>query len=172
MEATIIDNAATPLQTDQRERIEVQTIEIQKHAEEKCRQIRKPDMVFSKPVRYWGMRRRSYKELIKSVKGKVRNGSNVIRRAKRHGIPHPKGLTLTQLEDGVSFCKHRMHTNRLNSRGLRRGHLRNCLIRAEDLGNKDKVKGIKGVINREESGRMWYFINRVTDDPRTRGCHI
>ena len=43
-------------------------------------------------------------------------------------------------------------------------------MRAEDLGDKVKVKAIKGVINREESGRMWYFINRMTDDPRTGGC--
>ena len=50
LEAEIIDNAATPLQAAQLERIDVQTIEIQKHAEEKCRQIRKPDMVSSKPV--------------------------------------------------------------------------------------------------------------------------
>ena len=123
----------------------MQTIEIQKYAEEKCRQIRKPDMPFSEPVQYWGMRRRSYKEFIKWVKGKVRNGSNVIRCAKGHGIPHPKRLTLIQLEDGVSFCKYRMHVNRLNSRGLRRAHLRNCLIRAEDLGDKDKVKRSRGL---------------------------
>ena len=69
LEAEIIDNAATPLQAAQLEQIDVQTIEIQKHAEEKCRQIRKPDMPFSEPVRYWSMRRRSYKELIKWVKG-------------------------------------------------------------------------------------------------------
>ena len=75
-----------------------------------------------------------------------------------------------QLEDGVSFCKHRMQNNRLNSRGLRRGHLRNCLLQAEDLGDQVKVKAIKEVLSREESGRMWYFINRVTDDPRTGGC--
>ena len=74
------------------------------------------------------------------------------------------------MEDGVNFCKHRMHMNRLNSRGLWQPLLRNCLIRAEDIGDKDKANGIKGVINREESGRMWYFINRVTDDPRTGGC--
>ena len=164
MEATIIDNAATPLQAAQLERIDVQTIEIQKHAEEKCRQIRKPDMAFSEPVRYWIMRQRSYKKLIKWVKGKIRNSSNVIRRAKRHGIPYPKRLTLAQMEDGLNCCKHIMHMNRLNSRGLRRAHLRNCIFRAENLGDKDKVNGIKGVINREENGRMWYFIIRVTDD--------
>ena len=170
LEREIVDNAATVEQKEELERIDVQTIEIQRHAEAKCRQIRKPDLVFSEPVRYWSMRRRSYMELIKMMKGKVRNISNVIKNAKRHGIPHPKYLTLAQLEDGVDYCKYKIHGHRLNSEGLRRVHLRTCLVRAEDLGDAEKVKGIKGVIKREENGRMWYFINRVTDDPKTGGC--
>ena len=82
LEKEIIDHAATSEQKEELERIDVQTIEIQKHAEAKCRQIRKPDLVFSEPVRYWGMRRRSYTELVKLMKNKDRNVSNGIKRAK------------------------------------------------------------------------------------------
>ena len=31
------------------------------------------------------------------------------------------------------------------------------------------MKGVRGVIQREENSRMWYFINRVTDDPKSGG---
>ena len=31
------------------------------------------------------------------------------------------------------------------------------------------MKGVRGAIQREENSRMWYFINRVTDDPKSGG---
>ena len=52
LEEEIIDKAATSEQKEELEQIDVQTIDIQKHAEAKCRQIRKPDLAFSEPVRY------------------------------------------------------------------------------------------------------------------------
>jgi hypothetical protein len=55
---------------------------------------------------------------------------------------------------------------KLQAIGLRKVHLRNCLIAAEDLRDKEKFKGILRVIEREEQKSMWGAIRRVTDDPR------
>ena len=81
-------------------------------------------------------------------------------------IPNPKSLTALQCNDGIKYCKLRIIELRKSAKGLRRVHNRNCLVRAEDLGDKDKVKRIKQNINREEGKVMWYVINKATDDPR------
>lgn len=159
----------TEEQQAESERLDMQMIEIQCAAEAKCRQIRKPDLPFSMPVRYWGMRRRSYNDLKRCHEGKVRNVANVMNRAKANRIPDPRSLSLQQYIDGAAYCKGQMHKLRLKSRGLRRVHLRDRLIRAEELGDEEGMKGVRRVIQREENSRMWYFINRVTDDPKSGG---
>ncbi len=60
------------------------------------------------------------------------------------------------------------HLKQLQSQaiGLRKVHLRNCLIAAKDLKDKEKFKGILRVIEREEQKAMWGAIRRTTDDPR------
>ena len=88
------DYPATATQMAAAERLDVQMIEIQRAAENKCRKIYKPDLPHSLPVKYWAMRRRSYMELIKNHRGKVRNVANVMNRAKARGIPNPRFLTL------------------------------------------------------------------------------
>jgi hypothetical protein len=62
-----------------------------------------------------------------------------------------------------------MHKLRLKSRGLRRVNLRDRLIVAGELGDKEGVKEVKQVIQREENSRMWYFITRVTDNSKSGG---
>ena len=44
------------------------------------------------------------------------------------------------------------------------------MVRAEDLSDKKKAKEVFGFINPEENGRIWFFSNRVTDDPQTGSC--
>ena len=170
LEASMTSYPASPEQQIAAEHLDTQFVELQRCSEKRCRKITKTDLPHSLPVKYWVMRRRSYMELIKCRHGKVRNVGNVMNRARKNGIEHPRSLTLSQLEDGVALCKHRMHELRKSARGLRRVHLRDCLIRAQDLGNEQKAKGILQIIQREEGRRMWFFINRVTDDPRPGGC--
>ena len=50
-------------------------------------------MPYSEPTKVWYKRKRSYKEFIKRLKGKVANTSNIIRGAKTIGIRNPKQLT-------------------------------------------------------------------------------
>ena len=98
LEAVMVDYPATATQMAAAERLDVQMIEIQRAAENKCRKINKPDLpAHSLLVKYWSMRRRSYMELIKNHRGKVRNVANVMNRAKAHGIPNPRFLTLSNV---------------------------------------------------------------------------
>ena len=48
-------------------------------------------------------------------------------------------------------------------------HLWGRYLVAEEKGDTEAMKGIKRVIDREEGARMWYFINRVTDDQKSGG---
>ena len=49
--------------------------------------------------------------------------------------------------------------------GLRPVHLRDCLIRAKEAGNKIQCTGILRTIEREEKKGIWHRINRAFDDP-------
>ena len=57
---------------------------------------------------------------------------------------------------------------RKSVKGLLSVYFRNCLIKADDLKDKEKVKALKQTIDREESKRVWYTINRVRDNPKLR----
>jgi hypothetical protein len=151
------------------ERIDEQVKEIQLASEAKCRKITKVPLPFSEPVKYWVMRRRSYMELIKFQKGRTRNNSNLIRRAKKMGIPDPKSLSLSQLNDGVRYCKLRLKSLEKDAKGHRKVLLRDCFIRAKESGDEERAKGVQRVIRSEESRKIWFLINRVTDDPRSGG---
>jgi hypothetical protein len=45
-------------------------------------------------------------------------------------------------------------------------HLCNCLIQAQDAGDKQQYKGIFRTIEREEQKSIWKRINRATDKPK------
>ena len=92
---------ATMVAAEKLERLDIQMREIQVNAESRCRRLIRPSIPYSEPAKVWHKRKRSYKELIKRLKGKVRNTSNIIKRAKSIGIANPKQLTMRQLEDGV-----------------------------------------------------------------------
>ncbi len=44
--------------------------------------------------------------------------------------------------------------------------MHNCLIQAQDDGDKERYKGILRKIEREEQKSIWKQINRATDDPK------
>jgi hypothetical protein len=49
--------------------------------------------------------------------------------------------------------------------GLRRVHLRDCLIRAKEAGDEIHCTGILQTINWEENKSIWWRINRAIDNP-------
>lgn len=116
------------------------------------------------------MCRRSYNDLKRGHKGRLQNVANVMNRVKANIIPNPPGVSLQQSSGGgVDYYKIQMHKMRLKYRGLRRVYLRDKLIWAQEIGNKEGVKDVQQVIYCKENSRMWYFINGMTDNPKSRG---
>jgi hypothetical protein len=65
---------------------------------------------------------------------------------------------MDELKDGLQFaciCKADL---RKQTKGLRKVHLRDCLIDAQTKKQHKRVTAIKQKCNREESKRMWYLI--------------
>ena len=168
----VVNDRPTPAQQAKMEALDKQFVELQKHAERKCRKIIKPELEFSSKVKLWHERMQAYKGLIRWKKGNCRNDSNIIRTALRREIPNPKEMTLQEMEEGVRYTKAKKRELRDTATGLRKTHLRECLLKAESSKDEEKAKSVKAVIEREGSKKMWYFINRSQKDTRSAAPHL
>ena len=93
----------------------------------------------------------AYLQLIRLKAGKAKNIGNVIRFAVRTNIQSPEKLTREELKDGLRYCRIRKAELRKQAKGLRKVHLRDCLIDAQTKKQHERVRDIKQTINREES---------------------
>ena len=71
------------------------------------------------------------------------------------------------LKDGLQFCRIRKAELRQQAKGLRKVHLRDCLLDAQSKHQNERAKAIKLKLHREESKRMWYLIKRTVKDPHS-----
>jgi hypothetical protein len=53
------------------------------------------------------------------------------------------------------------------AKGLRKVHLRDCLLDAQSKRQSERAKAIKLKLHREESERMWYLKKRTVKDPHS-----
>jgi hypothetical protein len=74
---------------------------------------------------------------------------------------------MDKLKDGLQFARIRKADLRKQAKGLRKVHLRNCLINAQTKRQHKRVAAIKQKCNWEESKRMWYLIKRTVKDPHS-----
>jgi hypothetical protein len=135
-----------------------QMTEIRVHAEKKCRKILQPNSNFSPMIQMWYDRIHAYLQLICMKEGKTKNNGNTICFAARTHIQDPGNLTLEEQKDGLQFCRIWKAELRKQAKGLRKVHLRDCLIDAQNNKQHKQVKDIKQTIHREESKQMWYLI--------------
>jgi len=96
--------------------------------------------------------------------GKASNASNIVRFTKRTNIDRPAELSMEELEDGLQFCRIRKAELRQQAKGLRKVHLRDCLLDAQSKRQNERANAIKLKLHREESKRMWYLIKRTVKD--------
>jgi hypothetical protein len=73
-------------------------------------------------------------------------------------INNPERLIMEELQDGLQFTRIRMADLRKQAKGLRKVHLRDCLVDSIEKKQKKRTAAIKQTINREESRKMWYLI--------------
>jgi hypothetical protein len=145
--------------------LDAQMAEIQRGSKRRCRIIYSTEMPFSKPVRTVHFQRHVYQGLLRLLDGKTRKSSNVFKEAVKAGIPAPQSLTRKQCLNGVEACTNRLNVLKTQSGGLRKVHLQDCLIKAQEDGDEARSKGILRTIRREEQKSVWRRINRAIDKP-------
>ena len=168
----IVNDRPTVGQQRRMDILDEQFVQLQKHAESKCRKILKPDMVFSGPVKLWHERVQAYKALVRWKKGNSGNVSNIMRTALRRGIDNPREMSLQEMENAVLYCQGRKRLLKETAPSIRREEQRNKLLEAEAAKKTTRAKKIRANINREGNRKMWYFINRSQKDPRSGAPHI
>jgi hypothetical protein len=113
-----------------------QMTEIRVHKEKDCQKILRPESDFSPTIQMWYVRIHAYLQLIRLKEGKVSN-------AKRTHIKRPAELTMEELEDGLQFRRIRKADLRQQAKGLRKVHLRDCLLDAQSKRQNKRAKAIK-----------------------------
>ena len=121
--------------------------EIRVHVEkrEKCRKFLTPAAEYSPVVQHRYDRIHAYMDLLKLKQGKHKctNNDNVRRNTKRRDIKNPPNLTLEEFQDALRYRRIRASDLRKQARSLRKTHLRNCLISAQEKKDKERAKAIK-----------------------------
>ena len=81
--------------------------EIRKHANDNCRKILTPASPFGLDVKHWYDMIHAYSALMKIVKSPNKNWNVGLayRFAKRKGVVSPKSLSLSEIKDGLRFCR-------------------------------------------------------------------
>jgi hypothetical protein len=122
---------------EQMQRMDRQVVEMQRGSKRQCQQIFTGTIPFSKPVRTIYIRKRAYQELAKGCHRPVQK-SNVVRNTLKAGILTPCTLTKQQCLDKAEACSRRLASLRGQAGGLRKVHLRDCLIHAKSSGDDDR----------------------------------
>ncbi len=91
----------------------------------------------------------AYLQLIWLREGKAKNVSNILRFARRQHIPSPELLTMDKLKDGLQLARIRKADLRKQAKGLRKVHLRDCLIDTQTKRQHKRVTAIRQRCNRE-----------------------
>jgi hypothetical protein len=148
------------------EALDKQMVEMQLGSKKQCRPIYSANLPFNKPVRTLHFWRRTYQGLLARLQHKAPQTSSIIQQAIKAGISQLHLLLPDQCLDVMEVCSCKLKGLQTHTHGLRKVHLRNCLIQAHNSGNKERYKGILRTIEREEQKSIWKQINRATDDPR------
>jgi hypothetical protein len=74
---------------------------------------------------------------------------------------------MEKLKDGLQLARIRKADLRKQAKGLRKVHLRDCLIDTQSKKQHKQVVEIKQKCNRKESKWMWYLIKRTVKDPHS-----
>ena len=119
--------------------------DVRVHAERNCRKFKTPAAEFSPQVKHCYDRIHAYADLLKLKEGTNihMNKANVRRRARRSEIENPASLSIKEIQDGLRYCRIRAKDLRKQAKGLRKTHLRNCLIEAQENKDKKRASAVK-----------------------------
>jgi hypothetical protein len=118
------------------EALDKQMVEMQLARKKQCQPICSANLPFSEPVRTLHFRRRAYQGLLARLQHKAPRSSNIIWQAIKAGISQLRLLLPNQCLDGIEACSRKLKGLQTHAHGLRKVHLCNCLIQAQDGGDK------------------------------------
>ena len=137
------------------ERLDVQTVEIQRHCESGCRPIYNTDAPFSPEYALWHKRARIFLRMQRALEGKVHNPGVMYKMARKLGIMQPRQWSLEEIQHGRAICKAWKRDLEKSAPALRSEHLRDCLIEAEAQQQVERAKALREMIDKEEGRQMW-----------------
>jgi len=140
-------------------RIDRESNQYMSHAEKKCRRIKNGRIPFSPESSVWIRRRQAYEALLRRLRNKVRNWSNLRRFAQRCGIQKPFHLTRTEIQQRLQVCEERCNYFERHGHRFRRKHLQNRLVIARSKKNAKAEEQILEIIKREKERSFWRRLN-------------
>ena len=142
--------------------------EIRIHAKKKCRELLTSALDFSPQIQYWYDSIHAYLVLLrlKEAGSKRGNPVNVHRFVGRCQIEDSRGLTEDKIKESLCPCNIIMTELRKQVKGLRKVHIRDCLIDAQSKQQQERANGSRQKIDRKHNVRMWYLIQRTVKQPR------
>ena len=84
---------------------------------------------------------------------------------KRRNISNPADLSVKETQGALRYCRTRASDLGKQAKSLKKIHLRNCLILAQEKEDEERAGAIKQKLNREKSVKMWTNIKNVVRDP-------
>jgi hypothetical protein len=144
-----------PDEVKKMEALDKQMVEMQLGSEKQCPPIFSTNLPFSEPVHTLHFQRRAYQGLLACFQNKAPCTSNIIRQGIKAGIPQPRLLSSNQCLDGIEVCTCKLKGLQSQAHGLRKVHLQNCLIQAQDKGDTARYEGILRRIECKEQKSIW-----------------
>ena len=140
--------------------------ELMRAAENKCNTFKHSHIPFSPEVGEWITRRWLLGRTKRFLLGKVPDPRNLFRQCRKHRLPDPRDLTMDELNMEIYICCKKIEDLKPQAAKMRRDHLRNCLTRAKEDNDLDRVLAIENILRRESTQKRWRRVKQTTGKPR------
>ena len=154
------------------DKIDQETKEYMRGAENKCRRIKSGRIPFSPEASRWIRRAQVYRSVLRYHAGKIRNRGNLRRAARRCGIHNPLRMPLNEVRMRLKECKRKCTYFRKHGNRYRRRHLADRLQKARTAKDDSAEKRILEIIAREKQRSYWRRLNFAVKKPKGRSARI
>ena len=99
------------------------------------------------------------------LQGMIPDPRNLFKRCKTHKITNPSKLTLDEVRVELFICQQKLEELRPEAPQHWREHLNDCLAKATENDDTERMQAIKKVLEREASRKCWARVNRSSKKP-------
>jgi hypothetical protein len=130
-----------------------------RNAEKNFQKIKSGSIPFSPEAAIWIRQMQVYKSLLRYHQGRIRNGANLQRTARRCGILNCLQIPVESLLQRIKVCHEKCNYFWKHGWWYRTKHLHSCANAARERGNDRKAQEILDIIQRERDRSFWRKIN-------------